>query len=610
MIARVIHWSLHNRFLVISGFMAVCAWGLFALQRVPIDAIPDLSENQVIVYADWPGRSPQEVEDQITYPLSVSLQGLAGVKTVRASSMFGFAFLTVIFDDTIDVYFARTRVLERLNSLGDLLPQGVVARLGPDATGLGWVYQYYLKDASGNQDLGSLRTLQDTYIRYQLAAVPGVAEVASIGGFVRQYQVEVSSLKLKQYGATLGEVMDAVSKASLNVGGKTIEENGAEFIVRGVGLVQSAADLELVPVLPRNGTPLYLRDVATIQIGGDFRRGALDVDGREVVGGIVVMRYGENAYRVIADVKTRISALAPGLPPGVSVVAFYDRSDLIGRAIGTLKDALTEEVILVTLMHILFLFHFRSILIVTLPLPASILIAFILMDQFGIASNIMSLTGIAISIGVLVDAGIVMTENVIRHCERAEAALRRRLAPAEVFAQTLTAATQVGRPMVFSMLIIILAFVPVFLLTGQEGKLFHPLAYTKTFALIGATLLAVTAVPVFCTLLVRGPLKPETENWLMKGLLRLYEPALDWALGHRKTVLGLATTLLVTCIVIAWGLPRAVNTLLPEPLRAIPRDSAASSCPRWKRARCSSCRCCCLPPHSPRSSASWPGRIR
>ncbi len=256
----------------------------------------------------------------------VSLQGLAGVKSVRASSMFGFSFLTVIFEDKIDVYFARTRVLERLNSLGDLLPEGVVARLGPDATGLGWVYQYYLKDESGNQDLGFLRTLQDTFVRYQLAAVPGVAEVASIGGFVRQYQIEVSSLQLKQFGVTLGEVMDAVAASNLNVGGKTIEENGAEFIVRGVGLVQGAEDLEVIPIMPRGGTPLYLRDVATIQIGGDFRRGALDVDGQEVVGGIVVMRYGENAYQVIQDVKARIATLAPGLPTGVSLVAFYDRT--------------------------------------------------------------------------------------------------------------------------------------------------------------------------------------------------------------------------------------------------------------------------------------------
>ena len=566
MIDHLIRWSLHNRFLVLSGFLALCAWGLVAMQRVPIDAIPDLSENQVIVYADWPGRSPQEVEDQITYPLSVALQGLAGVRTVRASSMFGFAFLTVIFRDDIDVYFARTRVLERLNSLGDLLPTGVVARLGPDATGLGWVYQYYLKDDSGQQDLGSLRTLQDTYVRYQLAAVPGVAEVASIGGFVRQYQIEVSALKLKQYGVTLGEVMDAVAAANLNVGGKTIEENGAEYIVRGVGLVESGADLELIPLRPRQGSPLYLRDLATIQVGGDFRRGALDVNGREVVGGIVVMRYGENAYQVIQDVKGRIAALAPGLPTGVSLVAFYDRSDLIERAIATLKEALTEEILLVVLMHVLFLFHFRSILIVTLPLPASILISFILMDQFGIPSNIMSLTGIAISIGVLVDAGIVMTENVIRHCERAEAGLGRRLSAAEVWDQTLTAATQVGRPLVFSMLVIILAFVPVFLLTGQEGKLFHPLAYTKTFALVGATLLAVTAVPVFCTLLVRGPLQAEEDNWLMKALLRLYDPVLDWALGHRKTVLGLAAGLLTLCLIIALGLPRPLQALLPDAL--------------------------------------------
>ncbi len=588
MINRIIHWSLHNRFLVIAGFLALCAWGVVALQRVPIDAIPDLSENQVIVYADWPGRSPQEVEDQVTYPLSSALQGLAGVKTVRATSMFGFSFLTVIFEDKVDPYFARTRVLERLNSLGSLLPSEVAAKLGPDATGLGWVYQYYLKDESGTQDLGSLRALQDTFIHHQLAAVPGVAEVAGVGGFVRQWQVEVSAARLRQYGLMLGEVMDAVGQSNRNVGGKTIEENGAEYIVRGLGLVQGAADLESIPLQPRNGTPLYLRDVATVRIGGDFRRGALDVNGREVVGGIVVMRYGENAWRVIQDVKARLAALAPALPAGVTVQPFYDRSDLIDRAIGTLKHALTEEILLVTLAHILFLFHFRSILIVTLPLPASILISFILMDRFGIPSHIMSLTGIAISIGVLVDAGIVMTENVIRHCERAlekkhcragspdpapNAALPShkggigdpalQLTAKEIFDLTLEAATQVGRPMFFSMMVIILAFVPVFLLTGQEGKLFHPLAYTKSFALIGAVLLAVTAVPVFCTLLVRGPFKPESENWLMKGLLRLYDPALDWALGHRKTVLGLAGTLLAVSAVIAFGLPRRLNSSLP-----------------------------------------------
>ncbi len=571
MIAAIIRWSLNNRFLVLCGFVALCAWGVVALKRVPIDAIPDLSENQVIVYADWAGRSPQEVEDQITYPLSVSLQGLAGVKTVRATSMFGFSFLTVIFEDSVDTYFARTRVLERLNSLGNLLPESVTARLGPDATGLGWIYQYYLKDDSGRQDLGSLRALQDNFVRYQLAAVPGVAEVASLGGFVRQYQVEVSSLKLKQFNVTLGDVMDAVARSNRNVGGKTVEENGAEYIVRGLGLVHREADLEGIPIQARNGKPLYLRDLATVRIGGDFRRGALDVNGREVVGGIVIMRYGGNAFQVIADVKARLAALAPGLPPGVSVASTYDRSGLIDRAIDTLKHALTEEIILVTLMHILFLFHFRSILVVTLPLPASILISFILMDRFGIPSHIMSLTGIAISIGVLVDAGIVMTENVIRHCEKAEDELRRRLTPPEVFRETLAAATQVGRPMFFSMMIIILAFVPVFLLTGQEGKLFHPLAYTKSFALLGAVLLAITAVPVFCTLLVRGPFKPESENWLMKNLLRVYDPVLDWALGHRRSVLGLAFALLGFSLVVAFGLPRAVNAHLPA---AVARHTA------------------------------------
>jgi len=581
MIDRLIHWSLHNRFVVIAGFLALCAWGVVALQRVPIDALPDLSENQAIVYADWPGRSPQEVEDQITYPLSVSLQGLAGVKAVRASSMFGFSFLTVIFEDSVETYFARTRVLEQLSSLGgDQLPAGVTARLGPDATGLGWVYQYYLKDESGSQDLGALRSLQDNILRYELASVPGVAEVASIGGFVRQWQVEVSSLKLQQYDLTLGQVMDAVASANLNVGGRSIEENAAEYIVRGVGLVERAEDLEQVVLAPRGGTPLLLRDVARVQIGGDFRRGTLDVDGREVVGGIVVMRYGENAHRVIADIKSRLAALAPALPAGVTIEASYDRSDLIDRAINTLKHALTEEILLVTLAHVLFLFHFRSILIVTLPLPASILISFILMDRLGIPSHIMSLTGIAISIGVLVDAGIVMTENVIRHCERATEERSQtvsfgagslpppppQLSPKEIFSLTLTASRQVGRPMVFSMFIIILAFVPVFLLTGQEGKLFHPLAYTKTFALVGAVLLAVTAVPAFCTLLVRGPFTPESENWLMRALLRIYDPLLNAALRWRKTVLALATALLAFSCLVAFGLPRALRERLPDAL--------------------------------------------
>ena len=562
MISALIKWSLHNRFLVLGATLLLFGWGLFAIRRVPIDAIPDLSENQVIVFADWEGRSPREVEDQVTYPLSVNLQGLAGVRTVRATSMFGFSLITVIFEDKLDNYFARTRVLERLNYLGNILPAGVTPRLGPDATGLGWIYQYYLKDTSGQQDLGSLRALQDYFVRYQLAAVSGVAEVASIGGFVRQWQVEVSSLRMKQLGIPLDMVMSAIGKNNLNVGGRTLEENGLEFVVRGRGLITSAADLETIALTARNGTPVYLRDVATVQIGGDYRRGVLDVDGHEVVGGTVVMRTGENAYQVIQDVKAKIAQISSGLPPGITIEPFYDRSSLIDRAIQTLQHTLWEAVILVTLMHVIFLFHFRSILIVTLPLPASILVAFILMKEFGIQSHIMSLTGIAIAIGVLVDAAIVMTENVIRHCEQEEHKLGRRLTRPETWQVTLTASQQVGRPIFFAMGIIILAFIPIFQLTGQEGKLFHPLAWTKTFAMIGATVFAVTLVPVLCSFLVRGPFHAEDRNGVMRGLLALYNPVLDWALRCRKTVLALAATLLAFCSLLAFGLPDRLVTQL------------------------------------------------
>ena len=565
MINRLIEWSLRNRFLVVCGVLLVIGWGLRSLYHTPVDAIPDLSENQVIVFADWPGRSPQEVEDQVTYPLSVNLQGLTGVKTVRASSMFGFTFITIIFEDDIDNYFARSRVLERLNYLGDNLPSGVVPKLGPDATGLGWVYQYYLavdptKSPQGGYDLSQLRSLQDWFIRYQLNALPGVAEVGSIGGFVRQYQIEVSPTRMRTLQVSLQEVLEAVEQSNLNVGGKVIEENGMEFVVRGLGLIESTRDLENIVLKASRGTPVYLRDVATIQLGGEFRRGALDVDGREVVGGVVVMRNGQNGLAVIRSVKEKIAQIMPSLPPGVTIKPFYDRSTLIERSLATLKTALWEEVLLVALAHIIFLWHFRSILIVTLPLPVSILISFILMKQFGITSNIMSLSGIAIAIGVLVDAGIVMTENVIRHCERREEELggRTRLTPAETWQCTVEAAQQVGRPIFFAMLIIILAFIPVFTLIGEEGKLFHPLAFTKTFAMIGATLLAVTIVPVLCTFLVRGPFRPEAQNWIMGRLLRIYTPALDWALCHRRAVLSTAAGLLAIAVLLAFGLPRPV----------------------------------------------------
>jgi Cu(I)/Ag(I) efflux system membrane protein CusA/SilA len=588
MINRIIEWSLRNRFLVVCGAVLVAGFGVRALYQTPVDAIPDLSENQVIVYADWPGRSPQEVEDQVTYPLSMNLQGLAGVKTVRASSMFGFSLITVIFDDRIDNYFARSRVLERLNYLGDIMPAGVEPKLGPDATGLGWVYEYYLavdptQSPQGGYDLGQLRAIQDWFVRYQLNAVPGVAEVASVGGFPRQYQIEVSSLRMRQFGVTLQMVMDAVRQSNLNVGGKIIEENGMEFVVRGIGLVNSNADLENIVLQLNNGTPVYLKDVARIQLGGDFRRGALDVDGREVVGGVVVMRTGENAMAVIKAVKEKIARISSGLPPGVTIKPFYDRSELIERTIDTLKHALTEEAVLVTLVIIIFLFHFRSIFIVVLPLPLSILMAFILMNHFGISSNIMSLSGIAIAIGVLVDAGIVMTENVIRHAERAEKEKGRRLNSAEIVDVTLEAARQVGRPIFFAMVIIILAFIPVFSLTGQEGKLFHPLAFTKTFAMAGSTVLAITLVPALCAALIRGPFQAEENNLLMRFLLGIYDPILAWALRFRKTVLGLALVALAAALVLAFGLPSKIvsqlSTLNPQLAAKLPHGMGSEFMP-------------------------------
>ena len=562
MIERVIEWSLRNRFLVACATLLIVALGIRAVFLTPVDAIPDLTENQVLVYADWAGRSPQEVEDQVTYPLTTGLQGLTGVKEVRATSMFGFSLSTIIFEEGVDTYFARTRVLEHLNFLQSAMPEGVTPQLGPDASGLGWVYQYYLhvdpeKAENGGYDLAKLRSVQDWYVRYQLASVQGVAEVASIGGFVKQYQIELSSTKMRAANVTMMDVLSAVQNANLNVGGKVVEENGAEFVLRGIGLVTSPEDLEWVTIKAMEGTPVYLKDIATVQIGGDFRRGALDINGHEAVGGTVVMRTGENAKAVIERVKEKVAQIAPSLPPGITIRSFYDRSELIDNTIDTLKHALVEEIILVTLAHIIFLWHFRSILIVTLPLPISILISFFLMKEFDITSNIMSLTGIAIAIGVLVDAAIVVTENVLRHCEKAEDEKGGPLTRQETWQTTLVACKQVGRPIFFAMAIIILAFVPVFALTGQEGKLFHPLAFTKTFAMIGSTLLAVTLVPVLCSVLVRGPFHSEDKNIVMKFLLRLYEPTLNWALEHRKSVVSLAFLILCIALLTAFGLPRS-----------------------------------------------------
>ncbi len=546
MIQRMIEFSLKNRGLVLLAYLVLAAWGYWALLSTPIDAIPDLSENQVIVFTDWPGRSPQEVEDQITYPLTVNLQGLAGIKTVRSSSAFGFSMINLIFGDRVDLYFARARVLEKLNLSSGILPEGVTPVLGPDATGVGQVYWYTV---DGPYDSGTLHSLQHWFIRYQLNSVPGVAEVGTIGGFFREYQVDVDPVKLRAYNLPLRTVLESIQHSNTNVGAKVMEVNDTEMAVRGIGLIRSIADIENIVLAASNGTPVYLSNVANVHFGPDFRRGVLDRDGKETVGGVIVIRSGANALEVIDAVKKKIADLQPGLPKGVRITSFYDRSSLIHHAVDTLKYALIEEILLVTLAHLIFLWHFRSILIVTLPLPLAVASSFLFMHYFGISSNIMSLGGIAITIGVLVDAGIVVTENVMRHAEAyAEEHGEYRSKITQI---TLEATKLVGRPIFYAMTIIIMAFIPVFALVGMEGKLFHPLAFTKTFAMVGSTIIAVTLVPVLCTYLIRGKLHREEANPVMRFLQRLYKPALTWALKHRITTLAGASALFIFAMFLA-----------------------------------------------------------
>jgi Cu(I)/Ag(I) efflux system membrane protein CusA/SilA len=535
MINRIIEFSMKNRWLILAIYAAFAAWGYWALLHTPIDAIPNLSENQVIVFTDWQGRSPQEVEDQITYPLTVNLQGLPHVRTVRSASAFGFSMVNVIFEDSVDIYFARTRVLERLSLAGSFLPAGVTPMMGPDATGVGQVFWYTVE---GPYDSGTLHSIQDWFVKYQLNSVPGVAEVASVGGFVRQYQIDLDPMKLRAYNIPLQSVVSAVERSNNNVGAKVVEAGDTEEIVRGIGLIRGLKDIEQISLGAFNGTPVTVGNVASVQLGPEFRRGVLDKDGKEAVGGVVIIRYGANAREVIDAVKQKIAEIQPGLPAGVRIVPFYDRSILIDHAVETLRHALLEELILVTLAHVLFLWHFRSILVVTIPLPLAVLGAFLFMKGAGISSNIMSLGGIAIAIGVLVDAGIVMTENVIRQAERYEE--EHGNYREHIVEITINAARLVGRPISFAMIIIILAFVPVFALTGMEGKMFHPLAFTKTFAMVCSTILAITLVPVLCSFLIRGKLHREEENPVMRVLRAIYHPVLSWALRHRAITLGVA----------------------------------------------------------------------
>ena len=546
MINRLIELSLRHRVVIVVLYLALGGWGWWALTATPVDAIPDLSDNQVIVFTDWPGHSPQEVEDQITYPLTVNLQGLAGVRVVRSQSAFGFSMIYVVFEDAVDLYFARARVLERMSLVAKLLPAGITPTLGPDATGVGHVFWYTIE--SPTRSLRDLRTLQDWFVRYQLNAVPGVAEVASVGGFVQQYQIDVDPNRLRAYNLPLSTVVAAVRDSNLNVGGNVLESNGAWLIVRGVGLIQSVDDVKQIPVMASNGVPVYVGQVADVHIGDAFRVASLVKGTQEAVGGVVVARTGVNTKEVVDAVKARIAQIQPGLPPDVTIVPFYDRSTLIDRSIDTLRTALVEEIALVTLAHVIFLMHFRSILIVTIPLPLAVLLSFLGMYYAGISSNIMSLAGIAIAIGVLVDAGIVVTENAFRFLEKRGVDPNDRRA---VWTTVLESTRLVGRPVFFSMAVILLAFIPVFALTGQEGKLFHPLAVAKTLAVLAATIIAVTLVPVLCSFLLAGKFHAEEDNPVMRGLRRIYQPALAAALAHRAITVAIAALLFSGALLVA-----------------------------------------------------------
>ena len=549
MIEKIIDFSARNRFVILVIYLLVIGVGIWSVINTPVDAIPDLSENQVIVFTQWMGRSPKIIEDQITYPLTQALQGIPNVRAVRSFSMFGMSFIYVIFEDKAEIYWARSRVLEKLNQIGNLLPPGVAPVMGPDGTGVGHVYWYHLK--SDKYDLGELRALQDYYLKYQLTSVEGVAEVASIGGFVKQYQIDIDPVKLFTYGLGVNDIVGAVERSNRDVGGSNLEASESEYFVRGKGYISSPSDLENIVLKNSvNGIPVRVSDIGTVQIGGDTRRGLLDMNGEgEVVGGIIVMRYGENASTVIERVKEKLKELEKGLPEGITIQTSYDRSSLIERSINTLKNALLEEAIVVSFVVMLFLFHFRSAIRILIEMPVSVLIAFILMKQFGITSNIMSLGGLIISIGVLVDASIVLVENAYRNIASASE-------KGEIINYTeisIKSAQQVGRAIFFSIAIIVTSFLPVFLLEGQEGKLFHPLAFTKTFALVGSAIISITLVPMLMTLFMRGKIFTEEKNPVSRFFISIYRPLLNLALKYRKTTLAINVLALLITIPIIRG---------------------------------------------------------
>jgi Cu(I)/Ag(I) efflux system membrane protein CusA/SilA len=575
MLNTIIDWSARNRFLVILATIFITLAGIYAVVKTPLDALPDLSDVQVIVFTEYPGQAPQVVEDQVTYPLTTSMISVPKSKVVRGFSVFGASFVYVIFEDGTDLYWARSRVLEYLNFASGKLPKGVTPQIGPDATGVGWVYQYAVIGV--NKTLAELRTIQDWFLRYQLTKAHGVSEVASVGGFVQQYQVVVDPVKLRAYGINLMKVTQVIRESNRDVGGRVVEMAETEYMVRGRGYLRGKSDIENLVVKAAKGTPVLIRDIARVELGPDERRGLTELNGEgEVVSGIVMARFGENALEVIRNVKAKITEIAPGLPEGVSIQAVYDRSDLINRAIENLKHTLLEESAIVALVCIVFLMHVRSALVAIVMLPIGVLIAFIAMHALGMNSNIMSLGGIAIAIGAMVDAAIVMIENAHKHLERLKEGESR-------FEAMLAACKEVGPALFFSLLIITVSFLPVFTLEAQEGRLFSPLAYTKTFSMAGAAFLSLTLVPVLMGLFIRGKLMPEHKNPLNRFLIWAYRPIIAAVMRHKKTTIAAALVLLGLTI---YPATRLGSEFMPTRARCFTCLRPCLPCPSPKRRNC------------------------
>ncbi len=560
MIAAIIRWSLRNRILILLMTLLIIICGIYAVKKNPVDAIPDLSDVQVILKANYPGQAPQIVEDQVTYPLTTAMLSVPGAVAVRGESSFGDAYIYVIFKDGTDLYWARSRVLEYLSQVTSRLPASVKVSLGPDATGVGWVYEYALVDPTGKHDLSQLTSVQNWFLKYELQKVPGVSEVATVGGMVRQYQIIIDPNKLRAYGFTLMQVKNAIQQANQEVGGSAVEMGESDYMVRARGYLQTLPDFANIPLsVSKEGTPVLLSDVATIQIGPQMRRGIAELNGQgEVVGGIVVMRNGQNAVQTIDAVKEKLSQLQSSLPPGVKIITTYDRSSLIQRAINTLHSKLFEELLVVSLICIAFLLHFRSALVVIISLPIGILAAFILMYWQNINANIMSLGGIAIAIGAMVDATIVMIENVHKHLERNNSEKGNNKNRWEIIQQ---ATLEVGPALFFSLLIITVSFLPIFALQAQEGRLFAPLAYTKTYAMAAAAGLSITLVPVLMGYFIRGSIKSEYKNPINTWLRKTYEPAIQWALREPYKVLGIAVLIIFMAL---WPMSRLGSEYMPE----------------------------------------------